>query len=165
MKILDLSAGNRAIWFNKKHPLATYLDKREIVKPDIVCDTRNIPSEVGCGFDLVVFDPPHENTGPSGHMTQRYGHSTRAEIIELITMTSKEAHRVTNEDALMAFKWNDHAYNLNKVLGLMSNYWEPLFGHHMRNRGGVAAKTQSFWVMLKRIKLSDDFKEQNSDHD
>jgi hypothetical protein len=26
----------------------------------------------------------------------------------------------------------------------------PLFGHHMRNRGGSAATSQSYWVMLLR---------------
>lgn len=49
MKILDLSAGRRAVWFDKKHPLTTYLDKRAEVEPDIVCDTRSIPDSVGTG--------------------------------------------------------------------------------------------------------------------
>ena len=151
LKILDLSAGNRAVWFNKKHPLATYLDKRECVNPDIVCNTIRIPNSVGKDFDLVLFDPPHENTGPNGNMTRVYGHSTRAEIIETIKGSGIEAHRITSSNALMAFKWNDHAFKLDSVLQLMSEYWEPLFGHHMRNRGGPAAKTQSFWVMLRRL--------------
>lgn len=150
MRILDLSAGNRAMWFNKNDPRCTYLDKREVVNPDFVCDTTDIPQEVGCDYDLVVFDPPHENTGANGHMTKRYGHSTRREIIETIIGSGKEAHRVTKPNALMAFKWNDHAFTLDKVLELLSPYWEPLFGSHMRNRGGMMAKTQSFWVMLLR---------------
>lgn len=151
MKILDLSAGNRAMWFDKQNPLVTFLDKRESVKPCFVCDTTNIPNEVGDGYDLVVFDPPHENVGANGHMTKRYGHSTRAEIIETIKGSGKEAHRITKKNALMAFKWNDHAFNLDHVLELMTEYWQPLFGTHMRNRGGPEAKTQSFWVLLKRI--------------
>src|ERR1700677_149464 len=96
MRILDLSAGNRAIWFDKKNPLVTFLDKRKEVSPCFVCDTTNIPQEVGDGFDLVVFDPPHENVGANGHMSKMYGHSTRAQIIETIRGSGREAHRVTN---------------------------------------------------------------------
>jgi len=28
MKILDMFAGRRAIWFNKNHPMTTFVDKR-----------------------------------------------------------------------------------------------------------------------------------------
>lgn len=150
MKILDMSAGNRAMWFNKNDSRVVFLDKRESVKPTIVCDTTEIPYFVGEGYDLVVFDPPHENTGANSHMATHYGHSTRAEIIETIKGSGREAHRVTRENALMAFKWNDHAFKLDKVLALMSDYWEPLFGSHLKNRGGADAKSQSFWVMLLR---------------
>ncbi len=152
MRILDLTAGNRAIWFDKDNPLATFLDKRTEVNPCFVCDIKHIPEEVGNEFDLIVFDPPHENVGPNGHMTKRYGHSTREEIIQTISGAARESHRVSKENALMAFKWNDHAFKLDRVLDLMSEYWEPLFGHHLRNRGGSEAKTQSFWVLLRRLK-------------
>ncbi len=145
-----MSAGGRAIWFDKTNPLVTFLDKRAEVEPTFVCDTTAIPDEVGCDFDLVVFDPPHENVGAKGHMAKRYGHSSRIEIIETIKGSGREAHRVTKPSALMAFKWNDHAFKLDDVLALIADYWTPLCGHHMRNRGGSAAKTQSFWVLLLR---------------
>ena len=41
-------------------------------------------------------------------------------------------------------------FSLDRALELLSPFWTPLFGHHMRNRGGSAAKSQSFWVMLSR---------------
>ena len=150
MRILDLSAGNRAIWFDKANPLATFLYKRAECNPTIVCDTTAIPDEAGANYDLVVFDPPHENVGANGYMAKRYGHSTRSQIVETIKGSGREAHRVTRSKALMAFKWNDHAYKLDSVLELLAEYWTPLFGHHMRNRGGAAATTQSFWVLLLR---------------
>jgi len=153
MRILDMSAGNRAMWFDKENPLVTFLDKRDSVKPTFVCDTKNIPKQAGNNFDLVVFDPPHENVGANGHMSKRYGHSTRAEIIETIKGSGREAHRISRNGALLAFKWNDHAFTLGRVLELMGPYWEPLFGSHMRNRGGASAKTQSFWVLLLRKTL------------
>lgn len=72
------------------------------------------------------------------------------DILDTIKGSSSEAHRVSRPDALMAFKWNDCAKSLQVVLDLMSEHWRPLFGHHMRNRGGSAAKSQTYWVMLLR---------------
>jgi hypothetical protein len=149
MKILDLSAGNRAIWFNKHHPDAYFLDCREKVNPDLVCDTRKIPEQAGSGYDLVVFDPPHVNFGKTSNMARCYGHHTTDDIRDIIAGSAKEAHRVTKDEALMAFKWNDHDQELKDVLALMSNYWEPLFGHLTRN--GPSAPSQTYWVMLKKI--------------
>lgn len=147
MKILDLSAGNRAIWFNKNHPMALYLDKRKKVKPDIVCDTRKIPKKAGSGFDLICWDPPHMNCGPNSNMSKVYGYHTTAEILETIEKTGSEAHRVSKKNALMAFKWNNHDIPLNKVFELLPQ-WEPLFGHLTKDGPG----SQTYWVMFRRLK-------------
>ena len=150
MKILDMSAGNRAIWFNKKNPLAIYIDKREIVKPDFVMDSTDMKMFCAHTFDLIVFDPPHLNTGKNSHMSKRYGHFTTKEILSTIEGSGREAHRVSKPNAFMAFKWNDHDIMLDRALKLFDEYWEPLFGQHLKNRGGSAATSQSFWVMLLR---------------
>lgn len=146
MKILDLSAGNRAIWYNKKHPLCTYLDKRESVNPDIVCDTRSIPESAGSGFDLVVWDPPHMNCGPNSNMSKTYGYHTTKEILDTIEKTAIEAHRITGSKGLMAFKWNTHDIKLERVYKLMPQ-WEPLFGHLTKD----GPRSQTYWVMLRRL--------------
>lgn len=146
MKILDLSAGNRAIWYDKQHPLAVYLDKRPEVKPDIVCDTRAIPEIAGSGYDLVCWDPPHMNCGPNSNMSKVYGYSTTAEILDTIEKTGREAHRVTREDALMAFKWNTHDIKLERVFKLLPQ-WEPLFGHLTKD----GPRSQTYWVMFRRL--------------
>lgn len=145
MKILDLSAGKRAIWFNKNHPLACYLDKRAEVNPTIVCDTRNIPKSAGSGYDLVLWDPPHMNCGPKSNMSKRYGYHTTVEILDTLEKTSIEAHRVTKTKALMALKWNNHDIKLERVFKLLL-HWEPLFGHLTKDGPG----SQTYWVMLLR---------------
>lgn len=150
MKILDLSAGRRAIWFNKDHPLATYLDKRAEVNPTVVCDTRAIPPVVGSGYDLIVWDPPHMNCGPNSDMSKRYGYHTTAEILDTIEKTAIEAYRVSVEWALMALKWNSHDIRLERVLKLMPQ-WEPLFGHLTKDGPG----SQTYWVMLKKQDFSE----------
>lgn len=146
MKILDLSAGNRAIWYNKNHPLAMYLDKRESVKPTIVCNTNSIPESVGSGYNLICWDPPHMNCGPNSNMSKTYGYHTTKEILETIEKTGLEAHRVSAPNALMAFKWNTHDIKLERVFKLLTK-WEPLFGHLTKDGSG----SQTYWVMLRRL--------------
>lgn len=148
MKILDLSAGNRAVWFNKKHPNCLYLDKRAEVSPDLVCDTRKLPEEVTQNkYDLFVFDPPHMNCGPNSDMSKAYGYHTTEEIISTVALTAREAALVARENSLMAFKWNTHDIKLQRVLDLMID-WEPLFGH--LTKGGPNSRSQTYWVMLRR---------------
>lgn len=145
-KILDLSAGRRAVWFNKNHPMATYLDKRAEVNPTIVCDTRNIPESAGSNYDLVVFDPPHMNCGPNSNMSKVYGYHTTAEILDTIEKTGFEAHRITKPNALMALKWNNHDIKLDRLFKLLPK-WEPLFGHLTKD----GPRSQTYWVMLRRL--------------
>lgn len=151
MKILDLSAGNRAIWFDKRCKLATYVDIRSEVEPDFIADSRCLPPGVGSGFDLIVFDPPHKNNGASGAMVRSYGHHTAEQITDIIRGSAKEAHRVARTNALMAFKWNDHTRKLKSVLTLLEPYWYPLFGHGVSHQ---QRSSQTSWVMLIRNSLS-----------
>lgn len=146
MKILDISAGRRAIWFNKNHPMATYIDKRESVNPTIVCDSRALPAAVGDSYDLICFDPPHVNCGKKSNMSRVYGHHTTAEILDVIKGSGAEAHRVSNPGALMALKWNNHDIRLQRVFDLLPN-WEPLFGHLTKD----GPSSQTYWVMLRRL--------------
>jgi hypothetical protein len=37
--VLDVTCGGRMMWFNKRHPLALYLDNREIADVEL-CDGR-----------------------------------------------------------------------------------------------------------------------------
>lgn len=156
MKIIDLSAGNRAVWFNQNHPEAVYVDIRPEVRPSVVADARALPAEVGAGYDLVVFDPPHKNAAASGNMSKRsYGHWTAEQITSILIGTAKEAHRISRPDALMAFKWNDHTRKLGSALKLISPWWEPLFGHGCRPQ--QRGKSVTSWVMLKRRDLDQPF--------
>lgn len=148
MKILDMSAGKRAMWFNKNNSLTTYLDLRSEVEPTVVCDTRHIPDKVGTGFNLVVFDPPHVNFGANAEMTKQYGHHTSSDIRDIIKGSAAEAWKVSTEQALMAFKWNDHDQKLEKVLKLMEPWWIPLFGQLVAQKTRHASST--YWTMLLR---------------
>lgn len=148
MRILDLTAGNRAIWFDRENPLATFVDVRPEVKPTVVADSSALPDSIGTGFDLVVFDPPHKQNGAQFGMSRSYGSWGSEEITQLVTGAAREAHRVTKPGALMAFKWNDHARKLATALRMLEPYWLPLFGHGLRPQ--QRGKSQTSWMLLLR---------------
>ena len=90
--ILDACCGGRMFWFNKHHPNAIYVDKRDMdrqviwiskdrtdsreyeVKPDIVADFTNLPFDDN-SFYHIVFDPPHlTRAGESSWLAKKYGY-------------------------------------------------------------------------------------------
>lgn len=155
MRILDLSAGYRAMWFDKEYRDTTFVDVRPEVEPSVVADSRQLPSQIGDGYDLIVFDPPHDNFGANSQMTKRYGHSTWEQIRDTVKGTAAEAWRVSRTDALMVFKWNTHTHKLGAILGLVTDYWEPLFANITSSRRrhlvpGSDAMSETYWVMLRR---------------
>jgi hypothetical protein len=148
VKVLDLTAGNRACWFDRNDARATFVDIRESVEPSVVADACSIPAAVGDGFDLVVFDPPHKNNGAASGMQRSYGHSDAAAITRLLSGAAREAHRVSRSGALMLFKWNDHTRKLATVLPLLAPYWRPMLAHGLKHQQERAS--QSFWCALTR---------------
>ena len=93
--ILDVTCGDRTIWFQKNEPHTIYCDKRReewegdfgkalradgkqkhrhlVIDPDIQCDFTDLPFEDE-SFQLVVFDPPHiENLSENSWMRKSYG--------------------------------------------------------------------------------------------
>ena len=149
MRIIDVSAGNRAVWFNKAHPMATYIDIRPEVLPDLVLDSRNMPELADNTFDLGVFDPPHVKFGQNAEMSKTYGWHTTEEIRNIIRQTSSELSRILKPDGLLSLKWNDHDQKLDKILALMLDF-EPLFGHKTAMRTAYASATT--WVLMRNLK-------------
>lgn len=151
VRILDVTAGPRGIWFNKHDPLATYCDIRPEVNPDYVMDLRQDCSGFFDpeSFDLVVFDPPHTTWGPNSEVAKRYGAYHAKEIRDLISRGSYEIHRLLKDDGFLVFKWNTHEMSLEKILGLMPQF-RPLFGQRTAVRTKHASST--YWVcMVKRV--------------
>ena len=147
MKILDLTAGYRACWFDRNDKRATFVDIRPEVAPDFVANSCDLPAEIQGPFDLVVFDPPHKNNGAQFGMARSYGRFSSPEITELLSGAAREAWRLTHDKSLMAFKWNDHNRKLESVLKLLQPYWVPLLCHGISPQ---QARSKSYWSLLTR---------------
>ena len=71
--ILDACCSVKAMWYNKNHPNAVYIDihkqsegfmghgRKEGIKPDYVMDFRDL-SFPDKSFKLIFWDPPHIST-------------------------------------------------------------------------------------------------------
>ena len=152
MRILDATAGNRAMWFNKSCPLTTFIDVRPEMKPDRVlsCTETDFPDE---SFDLIVFDPPHVNCGATSSMGKTYGHFTTAQIKELVKEAFLEFYRILKPSGFVAFKWNDHDTKLKTVLDMADPLFVPLFGQVVATRTKHSSST--YWVVLVKGDLLD----------
>lgn len=160
MLILDMSAGPRAIWWEKNHPNTVYLDigfnridehGTTIKNPDIVADTRAMPFRNGT-FDLIVYDPPHCKFNRNSQMGLRYGnyYKTVDELRSAIRGSVMEANRVAKESCVMAFKWNNHDISFSKIFGIMYSYWRVMFGdtsNDVRQRG---FRSDTCWAFLEK---------------
>lgn len=149
LRILDLSAGAGAVWFDRPSNVVA-IDLCPGVA-NVIADSRALPFGDD-SFDLAVFDPPHVNFGASANLTRNYGHFTAAQIRELVAGTSREAARCIRALGLLALKWNNHDTPLVRVLGLMPE-WRPLFGHHVAQRHSHPSST--YWLMMLNRKSAE----------
>lgn len=145
--ILDATCGGRMMWFNKEHPNALYVDRREVprgtieirknfhVSPDIVADFTDLPFDDGA-FKLVVFDPPHihreNNSTPTSFMGLKFG-VLGADWQETIAAGFSECWRVLATEGVLIFKWSEEKISSKEVLALFNE--DPLFGHTTTRKG------------------------------
>lgn len=123
-EILDACCGGRMWWWDKKHPLAVYMDERRAEQgsvgeitgrydwnpswscdPDVIGDFRDMPFDDG-SFRLVVFDPPHVlNANPSGFNALKYGTLHPDTASDDLRKGLSECWRVLAPGGTLVFKW------------------------------------------------------------
>lgn len=158
--ILDACCGGRTFWFNKHHPCAVYIDKREMdrqviwtskdgtetrefeVKPDIVADFQHLPFPDET-FYHVVFDPPHlTSAGEMSWLAKKYGRLGK-DWREVIGNGFRECRRVLKPYGTLIFKWNETDIPISEIIKVCGQ--EPLYGH----RSGKGGKTH--WLAFMKI--------------
>lgn len=151
-KILDATCGSRMIWFNKNHPSALYVDRRELedeaiwksedgsstrylsIHPDVLADFTALPFGDET-FYLVVFDPPHlTSITDTAWMGKKYGRLPK-EWTPVIKQGFDECWRVLKRNGTLVFKWNEYDISVREIIDCIGR--EPLFG----NRSGKSGKT------------------------
>lgn len=116
-EILDACCGGRHWWWDKAHPLATYMDARRVpagaidvrpnweVSPDILGDFRAMPFPDE-RFRLVLFDPPHiVRSNPHGYIATKFGALAPESEQEDLRRGFSECWRVLTPGGTLIFKW------------------------------------------------------------
>ena len=164
MKILDATCGMRAMWYQKKHPFVTYMDKRKCctedtpntkiayrrnykVNPDVIADwTKKLPFPDG-HFDMIMFDPPHiirpKNYSSSG-FTLRFGYLPSETWKQDLKKGFKELFRVLKPMGFFVLKWNECNKKVEEVLKLAP--YKPICG----TRTGQGNKTH--WILFLKYR-------------
>lgn len=135
--VLDMTAGGRAMWFDKTDNRAVFVDNRREtytlcdgrtyqINSDMLADFRQLPFDDN-SFHLVVFDPPHlTRLGKNSWLAKKYGRllpSWHDDIHAGFT----EAFRVLRPSGVLIFKWSEVQIPLTTILELSPH--PPLFGH------------------------------------
>lgn len=167
-RILDVTCGDRTIWFQKKEPHTTYCDIRReewegdfgkvlnsdgkkkhrhlVIDPDIQCSFTDLPFD-DCTFNLVVFDPPHiVDLAETSWMRKSYG-SLDGDWKPMIKNGFQECMRVLKPGGTLIFKWSDVSVSTRDILKVIGQ--EPLFGH----RSGK--KMNTHWMCFMKFEQKD----------
>lgn len=161
MKILDATAGNKTMWYQKKHPFVVFMDIRQgkikdprpdrynyfNFNPDVLAEWQHIPfkNEV---FDMVVFDPPHifkNRDTKEGILEVRYSQFFNDNWHNILSCGIRELFRVLKSEGVFVFKWCDSYKKLEDILKLFP--YPPMFG----TRTGQRNKTH--WVVFIKFRL------------
>ena len=104
-------------WWDKAHPLAVYMDRRQLppgstpnrpnwcCQPDVLGDFRAMPFDDE-SFQLVLFDPPHEvRTSEPGNVRTHYGWLHPDTEQDDLRLGFSECWRVLRPGGTLVFKW------------------------------------------------------------
>ena len=139
-KILDACCGGRMFWFDKNNPHVLFCDNREFdgelcdgrrftVKPDLLCDFRQMPFDDE-SFWHVVFDPPHiSDAGETSWLAKKYGRLPD-DWKPCIKAGFDECWRVLKTNGTLVFKWNEGSVTAGQIIKAIGR--EPLYGQKER---------------------------------
>ena len=154
--VLDVCCGPKGMWFDKKNPLAIFVDNRseviemefpsgkytERIEPDVIADFTDLPFSDNT-FALVVMDPPHiKQNVDTGRVVKRYGMLTD-NWRDMIAGGLKECFRVLRPEGTLILKWNECRIPVREILSLTPV--PPLFGH----RSGKTMQTH--WIAFLKV--------------
>lgn len=158
--ILDACCSVKAMWYNKNHPNAVYIDvrkeesgflgygRKEELSPTYVMDFRKMefPDKT---FKLVVFEPPHLSTlGKNSYFRKKFGCLNAETWQDDLKKGFAECWRVLDDYGTLVFKWSDSEIPFKKVLQLIPH--EPLF----YNTTNYKATSVTKWFCFMKIPIA-----------
>lgn len=155
--VLDACCGSRMFWFDRKNPIAVFMDNRVLhceaiwkstkndsvrrctVEPDVVGDFRKMPFKSNT-FWHIVLDPPHlVRVGENAWMAKKYGKLPK-DYKPYLKAGFDECWRVLKKNGTLVFKWNEDQISVNEIIDCLGR--TPLYGH----KSGRLSKTH--WLVF-----------------
>ena len=135
--ILDACCSVKAMWYDKNHPNAVYIDireepngfmgygRKEGIHPDCIMDFRKMDFS-DKAFKLVIFEPPHlSKLGKTSLFRKKFGCLNAETWQSDLQKGFAECWRVLDDYGTLIFKWSDSEIPFQKVLDLIKE--RPLF--------------------------------------
>lgn len=166
-KILDATCGYRGIWYQKNHPLVTWMDARKgkfisyqnpkdkriyRVNPDVVSEWKDAPFEKET-FDMIVFDPPHlvrKRETKESRMMIQYGYLYEKNYKQVLKEGIKKLFDVLKQEGVFIFKWDETDKSINEILPLFP--FKPLFSNKTINHN--PKKKDSYMVVFLKYDVN-----------
>jgi len=166
MRILDATCGTKGMWFQKHHPLVTFIDKRKgnflywnrshaektlvRIKPDKVMDFTCLKFDDEW-FDMVLFDPPHiiqkkKSKNPI-KMEVYYSYLPSDSWKQILSSGISELFRVLKPCGVFVFKWCETDIGIDEILRLFP--YPPLFGNHTKDLNKAKSDTVHWLIFIK----------------
>ncbi len=167
--IIDVCCSSKAFWFNKSNPNVLYCDIRQTekglilrepnfeVKPDKLCDFRNLPFK-DKSFKMVVFDPPHIVTNTiTGNIIKTYGNLNPKTWENDLINGFNECWRILEDYGTLIFKFAETKdIKFSYLLSLFEE--TPLLGTRISSSKYCETR---FFVYMKIPKKTNLTKENN----
>jgi len=166
MKILDATCGTKAMWFNKNHPLVTYLDKRSgnfiyqnrnqkttiKINPNVVGDFTKLEFDNNC-FDMVLFDPPHivQNKPDSSKCMAYYSYLPSDKWQSILQKGINELFRVLKPQGVFIFKWAERAKPIKDIVKLFP--YPPIFGNRTW-KANPSKSNEVYWLVFLKYNVN-----------
>jgi hypothetical protein len=162
MKILDATAGYRAMWKGRSPSDILFLDRRAEVRPNIVADDRALPFAPQC-FGIIYFDPPFLH-GRGGWSREKFGgFGTYDQLRELFRVASREFARILIPGGLLIVKLmrsssapSHHTSHFMQHVDLRFAEYASCAGFRLvkrwqRNSKGGTRKCQVVWMTFSLV--------------
>ena len=155
--ILDACCSVKAMWSNKNHPNAVYIDirkepsgflgygRKEKLDPTYIMDFRKMdfPDK---SFKLVVFEPPHlKSLGKNSLFRKKFGCLVAETWQSDLQRGFSECWRVLDDYGTLVFKWSNSEIPFKEVLKLIPH--ESLF----YNTTNYKATSKTKWFCFMKI--------------
>lgn len=155
--ILDACCSVKAMWYDKNHPNAVYIDireepngfmgygRKEGIHPDCIMDFRKMEFPDN-SFKLIVFEPPHlSKLGKTSLFRKKFGCLNAETWQSDLKRGFAECWRVLDDYGTLIFKWSDSEIPFQKVLALIEH--RPLF----YNTTNYKATSVTKWFCFMKI--------------